>query len=132
LLRLRTSPEFQISAAYGHLVVDPSFSDVFHIQGCDVWKTFAFDFKFATPNGFDPHGREQRPAVQMAFAYTYLPGINEPNRHCVERRLRIHTVQLNSTFSLKTIYGSADAFTIISILIHKVNFIEHMKKVQNI
>jgi len=43
LFRLRTSPGFRVATAYGHLSADPKYDNLYHIQGCDEYKCFAFD-----------------------------------------------------------------------------------------
>ena len=65
------------------------------------------------------------PCLQLAFAYGYLPGIESAQangipRQRVEKRLRIHTVQLGMATDFASLYKGADAETISCLLTHKV------------
>ncbi|KAL6051129.1 Protein transport protein Sec24B [Balamuthia mandrillaris] len=116
MLRLRTSEEFRTCRAFGHFYPDTNFDNLYRIAGCDQHKCFAFDFEFLESNSL--YGNE-RPAVQMAFAYTYIPSVHDPNRE-VKRRVRIYTIQLEVARSLKKLYKSAIPENILSILTHKL------------
>mmetsp|Transcript_1626 Transcript_1626/g.5753 ORF Transcript_1626/g.5753 Transcript_1626/m.5753 type:complete len:745 (+) Transcript_1626:50-2284(+) len=121
LLRLRTSPEFAVGEMYGHLQADPSYDDLYHMQGCDKWKTFAVDFEFTSPSGFYRMSGSRRPTLQMAFAYSYLAGKGEQEgERFVERRLRIHTIQLDVTSSHGDLYAAADSAAVMALLVHKI------------
>jgi len=121
IIRLRCPNEYEVHNAYGHLVKDDTYGDLYHSQGCDIWKTFAFDFKHSSPSGFI-HASSRDTVLQFAFAYAYLPGKNsdEP-RYKVERRLRIHTIQITKSLALPKIYASCDAEVTMLLLTHKLS-----------
>jgi hypothetical protein len=48
LLRLRTSSEFKTLSSFGHLFPDQSYENLYHLAGCDRYKTFTFDFQFTS------------------------------------------------------------------------------------
>lgn len=81
MLRLRTSTEFRVGRAYGHFVPDEELEDLHHIGACDPHASFAFDFEFATGDGFANRvglGSVGSPCVQMAFAYSVMTPVLEP------------------------------------------------------
>ena len=107
----------------------------------------AFDFQFTGPNGFtgyairpletrvahsfdrplriiiiviviSPDGT-QAPAMQMAFAYNYLPPADAPDR-TMERRLRIYTTRVRVGSTPAHLHASADSAAIFSLLTHKL------------
>ena len=117
LLRIRTSGEFEIDKSYGHMISDKYHEDLFHIQSCDSWKTFAFDFK-QNVNAADRYST--RPyVIQLAFAFSYLPAASSSARF-IQRRLRIHTIHFVSNYSVPTLIGHADPLSTILLLNHKV------------
>lgn len=135
LLRLRCPSEFEVNNFYGNLVVDDTFDDLYHTQGCDIWKTYAFDFKHCTPSGF-AFSSKRKTLLQLAFAYSYLPGKNdsEPRKY-IEKRLRIHTIEAVRTSSLPKLYTSCDIESTILVLSHKLCcevFKKGMKEVRNL
>jgi len=117
LLRLRTSKEFRPSHAFGHFYPDPNYENLFHIEGCDQFKTFAFDFEFTDPHGFTD---VEPPTIQMAFAYTYLPSINDTDRNTIRRRLRVITMQVGIARDRKQLYSDADPNVVLCLLTHKL------------
>lgn len=71
MLRIRTSPEFQASRAYGQLFQDEQYNNLVHITACSPHSTFAFDFRFTTAGGFATTA-DSPPMVQMVFQYSLL------------------------------------------------------------
>lgn len=69
LLRLRTSPEFRVVNAYGHLFPDERFENLCHVIACSPSSAFAFDFDYTGPAGFSSESNTP-PMLQMAFQYT--------------------------------------------------------------
>lgn len=69
LLRLRTSPEFRVVRAYGHLFPDDRFDNLCHVIAADPSTAFAFDFDFTNASGFSSD-RGSPPVLQMAFQYS--------------------------------------------------------------
>jgi hypothetical protein len=118
-LRMRFPPEFEVNNAYGHLHEGPD-SGSYLIQGCDPWKTFAFDFKFFAPNGFEYSAR-QNTFLQLAFAHAYLPGAQEGVDRVIVRKLRVLTLSITRSYSYPALYSRADADSMILILYHQVS-----------
>jgi len=71
LLRVRTSPEFSVSRAYGQLFQDEQYDNLVHITACAPHSTFAFDFQYANAGGFATT-IDSPPMVQMVFQYSLL------------------------------------------------------------
>ena len=71
LLRLRTSPEFKVVRAYGHLFPDDRFDNLCHVTAAGPSTALAFDFDFADANGFSGD-RGSPPVLQMAFQYSVV------------------------------------------------------------
>lgn len=46
MLRLRTSTPFKSKYSFGNLFPDLTYNDIYHLPGCDIFKTFTFDFEF--------------------------------------------------------------------------------------
>lgn len=144
LFRLRTSRELKTANAYGHFYPDPKHDNLYHMQGCDEYKCFAFDIDFSSAGAFasayactpqvrwDPKEpylidsacgvcSKQPPTIQMAFAYTYIPSVDdEDHRQVIRRRLRLQTVQIDVVKEQLQFYRSADQSTILCLLTHKV------------
>ena len=47
LLRMRTSGDFRVARAYGHLYPDDQFENLYHVISCDPQDAFVFDFEYA-------------------------------------------------------------------------------------
>jgi len=71
MLRIRTSPEFSVSQAYGQLFQDEQYENLVHITACTPHSTFAFDFQYANAAGFATTV-DSPPMVQMVFQYSLL------------------------------------------------------------
>jgi len=93
LLRFRTSPEFQLTNVYGHLVADREFENLFRVGGCDARKVFAADLDFAGSEGFSGGYADVLPALQVAFSYICV-NFGSDGVERVEHRLRIMTRQM--------------------------------------
>mmetsp|Transcript_35145 Transcript_35145/g.91272 ORF Transcript_35145/g.91272 Transcript_35145/m.91272 type:complete len:638 (-) Transcript_35145:739-2652(-) len=126
-LRLRSSPEFRVQRCYGHLMADENYKNLQHIVSCSPHDCFAFDFEFASEAGFI--GEEEcPPTLQLAFQYTMLVPIQSdhleapvhPTWYRLERRMRIHTVQVAIARTPKEVYSFADPETILALLMHKI------------
>jgi len=52
LFRCRTSTGFRASHSYGHLLPDANYENLYHLAGCDPFKSFTFDFEFTSSSGF--------------------------------------------------------------------------------
>lgn len=78
MLRIRTSPEFKVSKAYGQLLPDEQYDNLVHITACTPQSTFAFDFQYSNATGFSTTS-EAPPMVQMVFQYSVLvPDRSQP------------------------------------------------------
>jgi len=117
LLRLRTSAEFQVSSAYGHLNVDSKYDHLFHLGVCTPRKSFVCDFEFTSTSGFGSY-YDCRPVIQMAFAYTELEGLKsqEGKSWRVVRRLRVATFQAGISSNLPTLYRNVNPTVVLSML----------------
>ncbi|KAL0031778.1 hypothetical protein WJX79_006935 [Trebouxia sp. C0005] len=108
MLRIRTSPEFSVSQAYGQLFQDEQYENLVHITACTPHSTFAFDFQYANAAGFATTV-DSPPMVQMVFQYSLLvarpaawrasnvthpPDAMPQTRYVVERRMRVVTQAL--------------------------------------
>lgn len=71
MLRIRTSPEFQVTRAYGQLFQDEQYDNLVHINACSPASTFAFDFRFTSAGGFATTP-DSPPMLQMVFQYSLL------------------------------------------------------------
>lgn len=71
MLRIRTSPEFKVSRAYGQLFQDEEYDNLMHITASSPHSTFAFDFQFSSAGGFATT-TDSPPMVQMVFQYSLL------------------------------------------------------------
>lgn len=116
LFRLRTSPGFRVATAYGHLSADPKYDNLYHIQGCDEYKCFAFDCVSKTGSLH----RKTPSTIQMAFAYTYIPSVYDEDRTAIRRRLRLQTVQMPVVKTGLELFVSAVPDSTICLLVHKL------------
>lgn len=128
VLRLRTSSEFKPGQSYGHFFPDPQYENVQHVICCDSFATYAYDFEFASSDGFSRH--TDPPVVQIAFQYTVVvPHEQSSNagsqsasrsKFSLQRRLRIRTVQYGIARNINELYDGVDSESVLSILVHKV------------
>eukprot|EP00808_Paulinella_micropora_P015554 g11276.t1 len=133
--RLRTSPEFEVAALYGHTLANPRFENLFQLAGWDNRKTIAADFSFVSPQGFGQYSAT--PYVQFAFAYTTWEPVpkqqqqqqaedgkatepqTETEWRCV-RRLRVCTKRLAVAKSAGQIYSAADVEVLTTSLVQQL------------
>lgn len=128
IVRFRTSPEFHVSSVYGHLVADEQISDMFRIAGCDQSKIFSLNFDFESSRGFSdltksPYQDDDRPMLQMAFAFTEkCDNIDENGKIEIVpvRKLKVMTCQLSVARSFSRLYKSASSDIIISHLTNQM------------
>eukprot|EP00742_Colponemidia_sp_Colp-10_P008691 GILJ01009428.1.p1 GENE.GILJ01009428.1~~GILJ01009428.1.p1 ORF type:complete len:715 (+),score=92.37 GILJ01009428.1:45-2189(+) len=123
-LRIRTSPEFSIGAAYGPLSADKEIENLYHLASMDDFKCVAFDFDFNSANGFT-HSPDETPIVQVAFAYTCIrPDSIQPGTEHLPpvtiRKLRVMTVSTTAARSIMSLYESSNPDIILSLLTHKI------------
>ena len=43
---MRTSADFKVARAFGHLYPDDQFENLFHVISCDPQDAFVFDFEY--------------------------------------------------------------------------------------
>ncbi|KAL3139738.1 hypothetical protein ABBQ38_004043 [Trebouxia sp. C0009 RCD-2024] len=140
MLRIRTSPEFQASRAYGQLFQDEQYNNLVHITACSPHSTFAFDFRFTTAGGFATTA-DSPPMVQMVFQYSLLvatqqvqpvqqqsgdgdlaQAVPEPKtRYVVERRMRVVTKAMPVAQDPASVYEHASPACILCLLMHKIS-----------
>eukprot|EP01104_Vermistella_antarctica_P009054 TRINITY_DN230_c0_g3_i1.p1 TRINITY_DN230_c0_g3~~TRINITY_DN230_c0_g3_i1.p1 ORF type:complete len:746 (+),score=141.18 TRINITY_DN230_c0_g3_i1:85-2322(+) len=133
-LRVRTSSEYAVNNAFGHLYPDPNYDGLFHIPGCDSWKTVGFDFEFTTPIGF-ARNKTRAPVLQLAFAYTSFErryadggvgggggddGVDEGTLVLV-KRLRVVTAKMEVAPTPDILYRDGDPNVMITLLTHKIS-----------
>ncbi|AQK43588.1 sec23/sec24 transport family protein [Zea mays] len=70
VMRLRTSSQFKIVDSYGHFFPDPQYMHVQHINCCDSFATYSYDFEFEKDSQFSR--KSSPPIIQIAFKYTVL------------------------------------------------------------
>jgi len=70
VMRLRTSSQFKIADSYGHFFPDPQYMHVQHINCCDSFATYSYDFEFEKDSQFSR--KSSPPIIQIAFKYTVL------------------------------------------------------------
>lgn len=128
VLRLRTSSEFKITDSYGHFFPDPQYMHVQHINCCDSFASYTYDFEFEKDSQF---GRKSRPPVlQIAFKYTLIVNHGDTSddasnsgsrsKFSLQRRLRVRTIQYNTTANIWDLYDFADPDVVLTILVHQV------------
>lgn len=94
LLRVRTSPGLKISRAYGRVLRDPRFDEIFHMLSSDPHQTVCMDLEHTSRKGLDP---ETTVTIQVAFQYSipcFLPHEDGTTELEMYRRLRISTLKV--------------------------------------
>lgn len=114
LLRLRCSPELNISKVYGCGVYrDVEVPDVYRLSCHGHTSTLAANFDFTTPDGFTK-GSSKTPCVQVAFRGVFLePGM------LPQRVLRVETQTYPVSSSKASIRMEADANAVTTLVFHK-------------
>ncbi|XP_066348287.1 protein transport protein SEC23 D-like [Miscanthus floridulus] len=127
VMRLRTSSQFKIADSYGHFFPDPQYMHVQHINCCDSFATYSYDFEFEKDSQFSRKSRP--PIIQIAFKYTVLvhngdtsdfPNSGSRSKYLLERRLRVRTIQYNTTANIWDLYDFVDPDVVLTILVHQV------------
>ncbi|CAD7704802.1 unnamed protein product [Ostreobium quekettii] len=117
LLKVRTSPEFRVARLYGRVFKDPMYDDVYHMMSCDAFDVVTVDFEFVHKEGFG-NPPAAVPTVQVAFQYTTVTADGQEPK--LQRRMRICTIQAQVARNPVEIFNSANAESIICMLLHKV------------
>ncbi|RLM66017.1 protein transport protein Sec24C-like [Panicum miliaceum] len=127
VMRLRTSSQFKIADSYGHFFPDPQYMHVQHINCCDAFATYSYDFEFEKDSQFSR--KSSPPILQIAFKYTVLvhngdtsdaPNSGSRSKYSLERRLRVRTIQYNTTANIWDLYDFVDPDVVLTILVHQV------------
>ncbi|KAL6885911.1 hypothetical protein ACP4OV_010172 [Aristida adscensionis] len=127
VMRLRTSSQFKIANSYGHFFPDPQYMHVQHINCCDSFATYSYDFEFEKDSRFSR--KSSPPILQIAFKYTVLvrhgdtsdaPNSGSRSKYSLQRRLRVRTVQYNTTANIWDLYDFVDPDVVLTILVHQV------------
>ncbi|CAN6270287.1 unnamed protein product [Urochloa humidicola] len=127
VMRLRTSSQFKIADSYGHFFPDPQYMHVQHINCCDSFATYSYDFEFEKDSQFSR--KSSPPILQIAFKYTVLvhngdtsdaSNSGSRSKYSLERRLRVRTIQYNSTANIWDLYDFVDPDVVLTILVHQV------------
>jgi len=113
-LRLRTSSVYKTSHSFGQLFPDSTYENLFHVAGCDQFKTFTFDFEFCDTE-FGSYYDEKLPTLQMAFAFSCQ---NKEGK--LERRTRIASTQASVAINTRALYSGANVDAILCLLTHKI------------
>lgn len=116
-LRVRTTPDMSVANAYGELVASPSRDGVFVLASCTPDSTVLFDFTFANPVGFSVF--RESVTLQIAFAYTTRDN-SQDDVVAVKRRLRIWTVQVETSDEMLAMHRSVDAQQVLQLITAKV------------
>lgn len=64
--------------------------------------------------------RREPLTIQLAFAYTYIPSVDDEVRTIIKRRLRLQTVQVPVVKERLQFYRSANSSAVQCLLTHKV------------
>ncbi|KAF0888498.1 hypothetical protein E2562_014730 [Oryza meyeriana var. granulata] len=128
VLRLRTSTEFKIADSYGHFFPDPQYTNVQHINCCDSFATYVYDFEFQKDSQFSR--KSSPPILQIAFKYTTIVHQGDTSddvsnsisrsKFTLQRRLRVRTIQYNTTANIWDLYDFVDPDVVLTILVHQV------------
>ncbi|KAL6652852.1 hypothetical protein ACP70R_011777 [Stipagrostis hirtigluma subsp. patula] len=127
VMRLRTSSQFKIANSYGHFFPDPQYLHVQHINCCDSFATYSYDFEFEKDSRFSR--KSSPPVLQIAFKYTVLvhhadtsdvSNSDSRSKYSLQRRLRIRTIQYSTTANIWDLYDFVDPDVVLTILIHQV------------
>uniref|UniRef100_A0A0D9W4N9 Sec23/Sec24 trunk domain-containing protein n=1 Tax=Leersia perrieri TaxID=77586 RepID=A0A0D9W4N9_9ORYZ len=128
VLRLRTSSEFKIADSYGHFYPDPQYMNVQHINCCDSFATYVYDFEFQKDSQFSR--KSNPPILQIAFKYTTIVHQSDTSddvsnsiirsKFTLQRRLRVRTIQYNTTANIWDLYDFVDPDVVLTILVHQV------------
>jgi Sec23/Sec24 zinc finger len=115
LLRLRTTPGYFVQCPYGANVrQDDDVEQVFHlIVGHGRGSTVFLELNFSGSAGF--LGNSEGPYAQLAFRCVWAELGSR-----VRQVLRVHTVTLPVTTSVRTIWMSADIPSILMAVVHKI------------
>ncbi|XP_062225579.1 protein transport protein SEC23 D-like [Phragmites australis] len=127
VMRLRTSSQFKIANSYGHFFPDPQYMHVQHINCCDSFATYSYDFEFENDSQFSR--KSSPPILQIAFKYTVLvhhgdtsdvSSSGSRSKYSLERRLRVRTIQYNTTANIWDLYDFVDPDVVLTIMVHQV------------
>ncbi|XP_062183947.1 protein transport protein SEC23 D-like [Phragmites australis] len=127
VMRLRTSSQFKIANSYGHFFSDPQYMHVQHINCCDSFATYSYDFEFEKDSRFS--SKSSHPILQIAFKYTVLvhhgdtsdvSNSGSRSKYSLQRRLRVRTIQYNTTANIWDLYDFVDPDVVLTILVHQV------------
>ncbi|TVU14632.1 hypothetical protein EJB05_38110 [Eragrostis curvula] len=127
VMRLRTSSQFKIANSYGHFFPDPQYMHVQHINCCDSFATYSYDFEFEKDSRFSR--KTSSPILQIAFKYTVLvhhgdtsdvSNSDSRSRYSLQRRIRVRTIQYNTTANIWDLYDFVDPDVVLTILVHQV------------
>lgn len=127
LLRLRTSPDFRVARAFGHLFPDDQFENLFHIISADPNDCFAFELEYAKASGLN-NMEGMSPVLQMVFQYSILLPQPQPpaadstsQQQCVlQRRMRVLTVPIPLAATPREVFDGCDPDAVLAVLLHKL------------
>ncbi|KAK3142681.1 hypothetical protein QOZ80_4BG0349890 [Eleusine coracana subsp. coracana] len=127
VMRLRTSSQFKIANSYGHFFPDPQYMHVQHINCCDSFATYSYDFEFEKDSRFSR--KSSLPILQIAFKYTVLVHDGDTSdvsnsdcrsKYSLQRRIRVRTIQYNATANIWDLYDFVDPDVVLTIMLHQV------------
>ena len=116
LMRVRLPAALKISKAYGRLMKDPLYDDLYHILCCDPYETYILDLEHQDV-------LLENVTLQVAFQYdvTVFGKTEEGKSHFeMQKRLRIATVQIGVSMKPMEIYEGIKSEVIVAFLLHKV------------
>ncbi|CAN0012634.1 unnamed protein product [Discosporangium mesarthrocarpum] len=130
ILRVRTSSEFSVDmdGVHGQLCPDLQLESLWHVASCRESDTFVMDLEFEGGGaGEDWEDSGASPTIQVAFAYSSI--VPDPD-HCggdgsaaplvAVRRLRVTTLQVESSLSTPLVRKEVDTDPVALVLLHKV------------
>ena len=108
MLRLRTSPEINVTSALGNrLRPDPRYPDLFHLACCHPHDAFGLTLDYTTSSGF---ASNSTPVLQLVFQYLAMVPAIDPTggqqRTVMQRRTRIVTAAFPVAYTPSEVYAS--------------------------
>uniref|UniRef100_A0A0E0DDW3 Sec23/Sec24 trunk domain-containing protein n=1 Tax=Oryza meridionalis TaxID=40149 RepID=A0A0E0DDW3_9ORYZ len=127
-LCFRMCAAFENILRYGHFFPDPQYMHVQHINCCDSFATYVYDFEFQKDSQFSR--KSSPPILQIAFKYTTIVHQGDTSsdvsnsvsrsKFTLQRRLRVRTIQYNITANIWDLYDFVDPDVVLTILVHQV------------
>eukprot|EP01105_Mastigella_eilhardi_P020603 TRINITY_DN4919_c0_g2_i1.p1 TRINITY_DN4919_c0_g2~~TRINITY_DN4919_c0_g2_i1.p1 ORF type:complete len:704 (-),score=147.06 TRINITY_DN4919_c0_g2_i1:92-1897(-) len=113
-LKILTSPMFRVSRVSSCPVNDAATSALVKLAGCDPFTSVAVDFDFSAR-----FPSVEEPVVQVALTYNHLAP-RGASKSCLQRRMRVHTMKLQTAATAAELYNSCNADVVVALLSQKI------------